>query len=80
MRANKSLHRFDNGLIPTADGARDNIKLTRNSPLSPAYADDNWANTLISRTSARQMNGESCQSTSLTKMAQIVTLNLVEGH
>jgi hypothetical protein len=29
----KSPHRFDNGFIPTADPARDNITVTRNSPL-----------------------------------------------
>ena len=29
----KSPHRFDNGFIPTADPVRDNITVTRNSPL-----------------------------------------------
>jgi len=33
MTANKSLHQFDNGFIPTADRACDNITVTRNSPL-----------------------------------------------
>jgi len=33
MAANKSLHRFDNGFIPTADRDYDNITVTRNSSL-----------------------------------------------
>ena len=33
MRANKSLHRFDNGFIPTASPAHDRITVRRNSPL-----------------------------------------------
>ena len=33
MKFSKSPHRFDTGFIPTADPARDNITVARNSPL-----------------------------------------------